>query len=71
MRNRLFTVGCIFMLRLAMTACSENEENRDIVLTEGTQTVQTVYADQTTGDAGGIRFTAATDWTATVTGSSC
>ena len=67
MRNCLFTIGCLFMLFLGMAGCSENEENKDIVLTDGTQTTQTVYADQTTGDAGGICFTAVSDWTATVT----
>lgn len=67
MRNSLFTIGCLFMLFLGMTGCSENEGNKDIVLIGGTQTTQTIYADQTTGDAGGIRFTAVSDWTATVT----
>ncbi len=67
MRNRLFTIGCLSMLLLAFAGCSDNEESKDIVLTGGTQTSQTIYADQTTGDTGGIRFTAVADWTATVT----
>lgn len=67
MRNSLFTIGCFLMLFLGMTGCTENEEKKDIVLVGDTQTTQTIYADQTTGDAGGIRFTAVSDWTATVT----
>lgn len=67
MRKSLFIIGCFFMLALGLSGCSENEENKDIVLTGGTQTTQTVYADQTAGDANGIRFTAVSDWTVTVT----
>lgn len=66
MKNILLTIGYLFMLVLVVTGCNENEENKDIVLIGGTQTTQTVYADQTTGDVGGIRFTAVSDWTATV-----
>lgn len=67
MKRSLLAIGYLSMLFLAVIGCSENEDNKDIVLTNGTQTMQTVYADQTTGDAGGIHFTAAANWTASVT----
>ena len=54
------------IIALSVTSCSKDDAPKNLVLTGGTQTVQTVYADQTTG-TGGIRFTAATEWTATVT----
>lgn len=62
--KKLFTLLCLCCLT---AACSDDEESKSIVLTNGTQTSQTVYADETTGNSGGIHFTAAADWTATVT----
>ena len=57
---------CLSLIALGITSCSKDDAQKNLVLTGGTQTAQTVYADQTTG-TGGIRFTAATEWTATVT----
>lgn len=58
----LFTVCC------ALTACSDGEGNdpKEIVLGEGTQTSQTVYADDTAGKDKGIKFTTTGPWTAEV-----
>lgn len=58
----LFTVCC------ALTACSDGEGNdpKEIVLGEGMQTSQTVYADETAGKGDGIKFTTTGPWTAEV-----
>ncbi len=61
------TTLCTLALLLGLVACSDDEGGTSIVLTNGTQTSQTIYADETTDNAGGIHFTAAADWTATVT----
>lgn len=66
--KKLLLQGICLILMLAGAGCSEEEETiKSLILTEGTQTTQTVYADQTSGTGGGISFTATTDWTATVT----
>lgn len=59
----LFTVCCV------LTACSDGEGNepKEIVLGEGTQTTQTVYADDTANKGEGIKFTTTGPWTAEVT----
>ena len=57
----LFTV-------VAFTACDKGGEggsDKDIILSGGTSTTQTVYADQT-GTPGGIRFTSTGAWYAEV-----
>lgn len=59
----------IFMLVAiaAMVSCSEdNDDNPKVVLSKETQTEQTLYADQTTGTDGGIKFHAVGSWNATV-----
>ena len=67
MKKFLLQSICL-ILTLAWGGCTEDEETvRNLTLAEGTQTTQTVYADQTSGTGGGISFTAAMDWTATVT----
>lgn len=51
----------------AFASCSKDEsDNKEIVLTGGTTTTQTVYADQTSGVGNGIKFNATARWTATV-----
>lgn len=66
--KKLLLQSICLILTLAWAGCTEDEETvKNLVLAEGTQTTQTVYADQTSGTGGGISFTAATDWTATVT----
>lgn len=66
--KKLLLQSICLILTLVWAGCSEEEETfKSLILTEGTQTTQTVYADQTSGTGGGISFTAATDWTATVT----
>lgn len=59
----LFAVCCAF------TACSDGEGNdpKEIVLDEGTQTSQTIYADETANKGEGIKFTTTGPWTAEVT----
>lgn len=55
-------------IALVLIGCSESDDNnREIVLSSNSQTSQTIYADETTGDSEGIRFTATAPWTATVT----
>lgn len=58
-----------FLLALLAVGCSEDgDTSKNIILTEGTQTTQIIYADQTQpGNGGGISFTALEAWTATVT----
>ena len=57
-----------FLVAIALGACSseESEPEGAIVLTGGTQTSQTIYADETQKSEG-IKFTATEPWTATVT----
>lgn len=51
---------------IALCACNkEKEEGKDITLIGGTQTTQTVYADQII-KSDGIKFNAVAPWTATV-----
>ena len=66
MKKHLLLGTCLMAL-LAVAGCSDDDTPKNVVLTGGTQTSQTVYADETQGAEGGISFTAATDWTATVT----
>ena len=58
----LLTIG------VAMASCSDgdDESSKTIELTGGTQTTQTVFADETTLH-NGIKFTATEAWTATIT----
>lgn len=58
----LLTIG------VAMASCSDgdDESSKTIELTGGTQTTQTVFADETTLN-NGIKFTATEAWTATIT----
>lgn len=57
-----------FLVAIALGACSseESEPEGAIVLTGDTQTLQTIYADETQKNEG-IKFTATEPWTATVT----
>ena len=57
-----------FLVAIALGACSseESEPEGAIVLTGGTQTSQTIYADETQKSEG-IKFTATEPWPATVT----
>ena len=58
----LLTIG------VAMASCSDgdDESSKTIEQTGGTQTTQTVFADETTLN-NGIKFTAIEAWTATIT----
>ena len=67
MNMKTFWQTCFLAGALLMAGCSDEDTPKNVVLTGGTQTSQTVYADETQGAGGGISFTAATDWTATVT----
>ena len=67
MSMKRFLAGCFSLLLAAFVAgCDDDDAPRDLVLSDNTQTTQTVYADQTSGTGGGISFTALSDWTATV-----
>ncbi len=67
MMKNLWISFC-FLLTLAVAGCSDEDETpKNVTLTNGTQTTQVVYADQTQTGGGGISFTALADWTATVT----
>ena len=61
------TYLCLLALLFAWAGCSDDEATKNVILTGGTQTSQTVYADETQGSGGGISFTAVADWVATVT----
>ena len=66
MKNLWISFG--FLLALVVAGCSGDDgAPKNVVLTGGTQTSQTVYADETQGTGGGISFTATADWVATVT----
>ena len=66
MKNLWISFG--FLLALGVAGCSGDDgAPKTVVLTGGTQTSQTVYADETQGTGGGISFTATADWVATVT----
>ena len=67
MDMKTFWQTCFLAGALLMAGCSDDDTPKNVVLTGGTQTSQTVYADETQGAGGGISFTAAADWTATVT----
>lgn len=56
------------LVSIALGACSSEEGGTDgsIILTGGTETSQTIYADETQKSEG-IKFTATEPWTATVT----
>lgn len=66
MKHVLFILTCV----AAFCAACSNENNDDglkeLELLKGTQQEQILYADEN-GKDNGIRFTAASDWTATVT----
>ena len=66
MKNLWISFG--FLLALVVAGCGgDDDAPKNVVLTGGTQTSQTVYADETQGAGGGINFTATADWVATVT----
>ena len=57
---------------IAIVGCGKDggEGNQNsIILTGGTKTNQTVYADQTSNTGGSIKFKASSSWRATVTAS--
>ena len=56
-----------FLVAIALGACSSDEGGTDgsVILTDGTQTTQIVYADETQKGEG-IKFTATEPWAATV-----
>lgn len=56
------------MLCLLFAACSndDNGNGKDIELTDGTSSSQTIYADETTNSSGGIKFSTTGAWQATV-----
>ena len=57
----------LLLLMTAFVACSDSDDApQSIVLDKGTQTQQTIYADQTTNGKG-ITFHASEAWTATIT----
>lgn len=58
--------GAALLAIAALAACNDDAQgDKHLELSAGTQTQQTVYADQTQ-KTGGINFTATADWTATV-----
>lgn len=63
MKKKLFSI----LVAIALGACSDEGEGAgsSIVLMGGTQTTQTIYADETQKNEG-IKFTATEPWTATV-----
>lgn len=66
MKHLLFILACVAAL---FTACSDNNKDDDeeeLKLEKGTKQEQTLYADEN-GEDNGIHFSAASDWTATVT----
>lgn len=48
-------------------ACSDEEENKEVIFKDGAQTTQTIYADETKAKNEGIEFTTTGPWTAEVT----
>lgn len=48
-------------------ACSDEEENKEVIFKDGAQTTQTIYADETKTKNEGIEFTTTGPWTAEVT----
>lgn len=48
-------------------ACSDEEENKEVVFKDGAQATQTIYADETKTKNEGIEFTTTGPWTAEVT----
>ena len=64
MKKLFFTLLTV----VAMASCSDgdDESSKTIEQTGGTQTTQTVFADETTLN-NGIKFTATEAWTATIT----
>lgn len=64
MKKILFSL----LVAIALGACSSDDgkgPDESVVLTGGTQTSQTIYADETQKSEG-IKFTATEPWTATV-----
>lgn len=58
--------GAALLAIAALAACNDDAQgDKHLELSAGTQTQQTLYADQTQ-KTGGINFTATADWTATV-----
>lgn len=58
--------GAALLAIAALAACNDDVQgDQSLELSAGTQTQQTLYADQTQ-KTGGINFTATADWTATV-----
>ena len=64
MKKLFFTLLTV----VAMASCGDGDDEslKTIELTGGTQTTQTVFADETTLN-NGIKFTATEAWTATIT----
>lgn len=64
MKHLLLMLACVAAF---CASCSDDDEKdpKEIEL-KGTPTEQTLYADESGADNDGIRFTAASDWTATV-----
>ncbi len=58
-----------FIICSVFAACSDGEGNepKEVVLKDGAQTSQTIYADETKGKNEGIEFTTTGPWTAEVT----
>lgn len=56
-------------MAIGLAACSSDDDGpkKDIELAKGTEQEQTVFADDNGGENNGIKFTAAANWTATVT----
>lgn len=60
------TLACIMLLSFAACSDDDNGTGKDIELTGGTQTSQTIYADEINGAADGIKFSTTGAWQATV-----
>lgn len=66
LRNKLqifFSVLCVCLLG----GCSEKEDSGEVRLVDGTKANQTIYADDTSEEGNGIKFSADGPWTAEVT----
>lgn len=56
-----------FLMCGVFAACSDEEENKEVIFKDASQTTQTIYADETKAKNEGIEFTTTGPWTAEVT----
>ena len=63
---KFLSVAILFAMSAGFAACNDDEGNKEVVLKNGAQTTQTIYADETKGKNEGIEFTTTGPWTAEV-----